>query len=81
MPFRIYVYYNAADTSRDPDDIHTTELGYKNKEKDAVKLANDFIKNKFFHKDTKLNKTKKGYSATDFCSYGSTIKIEEIQID
>ncbi len=83
MAYRIYTEVNYADTCRDADDIHITELGYRNKLADALLLANDFIKNNFFHKDTELheNKGENLYEATDFCSYGKTIYVKQIQIE
>ena len=83
MAYRIYKEINFADTCRDADDIHTTELGYKNKLEDALSVAKNYIKEHFFHKDTELHKCKKSnnYEATDFRSYGATIYVEEIIID
>ncbi len=83
MAYRIYTDVNLADTCRDSDNIHTTELGYKNNLDDALLLANTFIKEHFFHKDTELYKNKgmNLYTATDFCSYGKTIYVEKIKID
>lgn len=81
MAYRIYTYYNAADTCRDPDDIHTEELGYKNELEDALIVANNYIKKHFLHKDTELIKIGKNeWHATDFCSYGSTIIVKKIII-
>mgnify|MGYP001769064602 CR=1 FL=1 len=82
MAYKIYTSVNYADTCRDPDDIHFKDLGYKNELEDAIILANNYIKNHFFHKDTQLIEHKNGsFSATDFCSYGKTIIIEPIKID
>ena len=80
MPYRIYRYVNCADTCRDADDIITTEMGYKKSVDDALLIANDYIKNHFFHKDTVLHKSGNNYRATDFCSYGVTICVDEIII-
>jgi len=81
--FRIYKQVNYADTCRDADDIRVTEISYKNKLEDAIVVANNYIRKNFFHKDTELHKCKdsNNYQATDFCSYGETIYIEEINID
>lgn len=83
MAYKVFTKVNYADTCRDADDIHCENLGYKNELKDAVKLANDYIKEHFFHKETELRKSSDSiiYTATDFCSYGKTINIEEIKID
>ena len=82
MLYRIFKSVNYADTCRDADDIHITELGYKNNLDDAKLVANDYIKKHFFHKNTELRKHKDGsFSATDFCSYGKTIKIQPIKGD
>ena len=80
MLYRIFKSVNYADTWRDADDIHITELGYKNSLDDAKSVANDYIKKHFFHKNTELRECKDGsFSATDFCSYGETIKIQPIK--
>lgn len=83
MPYKIYTRQNLADTSRDPDDYVYETIGYRIYENAAVSLAEDFIKTRFFHKDTQLklvesNKENHIYRATDFCSYGRTIIIEEV---
>ena len=80
--YKIYTVRNLADTIRDHDDIVTTELGYTRKLEVAIHKAKDYIANSFFHKDTDLKKSSDGsYSATDFCSYGATIRIEVIDIE
>ena len=82
MIYRIFKIVDYADTCRDSNDIHITELGYKNSLDDAKLVANDYIKKHFFHKDTELRKCKEGsFSATDFCSYGATIEIQPIKAD
>ena len=82
MAYRIYTERNLADTTRDPDQIVTEELGYKYELEDAKLIANDYIKTRFFHKDTSIIERRNGtFTATDFCSYGETIIIEPINID
>lgn len=80
--YRVYTSVNYADTCRDPDNIHIEELGfYGNKEK-AISITTDFIKNRFFHKNTKLTETKNNdLYATDFCSYGKTIYVIKIKVE
>lgn len=83
MPYKIYTEQNLADTCRDPDDYVYNTIGYCKHENAAISLAETFIKEHFFHKDTKLkllpsNKNNHVYRATDFCSYGKTIIIEEV---
>jgi hypothetical protein len=79
--FRIYKTVNYADTTRDADDIETTELGLMADEKEAVEIAKTYIKHNFAVRNTKLNKYKNGfYTATDFCSYGATICIEKLEL-
>jgi hypothetical protein len=82
MAYKIYTERNLADTSRDPDNYVYQQLGYKNKLEDAVAVANEHIKKRFFKKDTKLKKGEGNivFRALDFCSYGAEIIIEEIQI-
>lgn len=83
MAYKIYTKVNFADTCRDPDDIHYKDVGYKNGLSDAVKIANDYIQENFFRKDTQLRKGEGNiiFTALDFCSYGERIIIEEIKID
>ena len=80
--YRIYKQMNAADTWRDPDDIHIEELGYKQSLNDALEFVQDYITKNFFRKDTKIHKRKDGtYYAIDMCSYGWIIEIKPIEID
>ena len=81
VAYRIYTEYNCADTCRDPDDIHTTEIGYKHTLKDALLFAKNYIKENFSNKDIELHKNKNNHEATDFCSYGKTIHVKEMMID
>lgn len=78
LAYKIYTKKNLADTSRDPDKYIYEDLGYKNNLDDAVKMATDYIQKRFFHKDTKLKKGKGNiiFTASDFCSYGAEIIIE-----
>lgn len=83
MPYKIYTQQNLADTCRDPDDYVYDTLGYRNDLNEAILVAENFIKTRFFHKDTKLrarepNEEAEVYHATDFCSYGKTIIIKEV---
>lgn len=81
MIYRIYTETNFADTCRDPDEIQIVELGYKKNLKDALKIANNYIKTKFFHNDTKLRLNQDGsYSAVDFRSYGAKIVVKPIKL-
>ncbi len=81
MAYRIYTKKNLEDTTRDPDEIVIKELGYKHDLDDAKSVANEYIKTRFFHKDTELKERKDGtYNATDFCSYGAIIIVESIDI-
>lgn len=79
--YRIYTRVNFAETSRDKDDIHTEEVGYKKTLKSAIETANDYIKEHFCRSEFKVKKNKDGsYSATDFCSWGETIIIESKEV-
>ena len=78
--YHIYTQRNLADTMRDPDDIVTEQLSYCQSLDQAFKVAKDYIKNRFFHKNTKLTKSGTGYVASDFCSYGATLYIKEIEV-
>ena len=83
IAYKIYTERNLADTCKDRDEYVYEQLGYKNNLDDAIKIANEYIQDRFFRKDTQLTK---GHGnivlrALDFCSYGAEIKIEEIFID
>jgi len=81
MAYRIYTERNLADTTRDPDEMVYEELGYKFDLDEAKLVANDYIKTRFFHKDTELKKRNNvTYTATDFASYGATVIVESITI-
>jgi hypothetical protein len=81
MIYRIYKRINYSDTIRDPDDICVTELGYKQKLKDAIEIAEEYIKEHFINSNTKLHKNEDGsYGALDFCSYGAYIEIQPINL-
>jgi hypothetical protein len=80
--YRIYTEKNYADTSRDPDDIHIEELGYKSNLDDALDIARAYIKESFINKEDKLREDNNGnYFAHDFRSYGVTIHIKKINVN
>lgn len=81
MAYRIFTSVNYAMTSRDADDISIDTIGYKDRLEDALEVANKFIKKEFLHKDTELRKYENNYTATDFCSWGKTIVVKQIDID
>lgn len=79
--FRIHKEINCADTSRDLDDIHTTELGFAETIDIALNFVEDHIKKHFFRKDATIKKCNDGsYIAIDVCSYGAIIYITPIGI-
>lgn len=80
MGYKIYTRVNLAETSRDPDDIRVENLGCKDNLEQAIDLANKFIKDRFFNKNTQLKKQGHNYTATDFCSWGKTIVVAPINI-
>lgn len=79
--YRVYTKVNAADTYRDPDEIHIKELGYKSGTDLVREFCEKHIKEHFFKKDTELDETTAGFYATDTCSYGATLVAELIEID
>lgn len=82
IAYRIYSKVNCADTWYDPDDIHITELGYKQSLEDALELVQKRISSHFFRKDAKISKRNDGsFEAVDFCSYGATVIIEPITLE
>jgi hypothetical protein len=82
MSYVIYKEINLADTWRDTDNIVKETLAYKNNFNDALSFGYSYIKNNFLKKDTKFHKYNNinNYRATDFCSYGETVYIDEIKI-
>jgi hypothetical protein len=79
--YKVHTERNLADTSREPDNIVTKEICHKGFETDAISVMEEYIKKNFFHKDTQPIKTSYGWSATDFCSYGETIRITKINVE
>jgi hypothetical protein len=77
--YRIYTVVNAADTCRDPDDLHYTELGYAENLEEVKLFAEKYIKQHFVNKDTQLHQHNGQWLASDFCSYGATIVIEKME--
>ena len=80
--YRIYTLVNAADTMRDPDDIHETELAYKDDRKKAKKFIEEYIKEKFSKPDeAKIYEDESGFRATNFISYGQTIIAKKVIVE
>ena len=81
MAYRIYTETNSADTTRDPDDIHQTELCYKATKKLTLLFLKQYISKHFVSKETEVYKTKTGFKAIDFCSYGEVLYAEKVTIE
>lgn len=80
--YRIYTRCNAADTMRDPDDIHIKELCYKSTIEKAKEFVETYIKEHFFKPEkTPIHEDESGFRATNFVSYGETIIAKKIIID
>lgn len=80
--YRIYTTYNAADTTRDPDEIYTTDICYRSTRKGAMKRIRAYIDAHFFRPDdVVISEYEGGLRATNFVSYGETIIAEKITID
>lgn len=77
--YKVYIWFNAADTCRDPDDICVVKTKYLPSLKEAKKYAKTYIKENFFHENTKLIRIKKdNYRAVDFCSYGKILELTKV---
>ena len=73
--------YNAADTCRNPDDIHTTKLGTFSTLDLAKSAALKYRDEKFFRKDVEFFiDRRKLLCLMDICSYGTWLNIEEIEV-
>lgn len=74
--------YNAADTCRDPDDIHTQKLGVFSSLALAKAAALKYRDDHFFHKEADFYSHDGKVFLSDFCSYAVrlTITEDEIQI-
>jgi hypothetical protein len=73
--------YNAADTCRDPDDIHTEKLGAFSSLELAKATALKYRDEHFFRKDVEFFiDRRKLLCLMDICSYGTWLNIEEIEI-
>ena len=79
--YKIYTYYNAADTWRDADDYHYTDICITKTLKKAKEIADMYIKEHFLNKDTKLRRHNEGYYyAHNPVSWGQTIVIKPVEI-
>ena len=73
--------YNAANTSRDPDDIHTTKLGTFSSLDLAKTAALKYRDEHFSRKDVEFFiDRRKLLCLMDICSYGTWLNIEEIEV-
>lgn len=79
--YRLYIYRNLADTSRDSDNIETIKDEFYTTLEKAKIDANIYIKNHFLHKDSKLSGSGDNWSTVDFCSYGAVIKISKVKVN
>ena len=81
--YRIYASVNAADTCRDPDDIHITELGFASSEEHAAAFMNKYIREHFFahdKNDYKVYKSGNDLRAQEYCSWGRTLCADHMNI-
>ena len=79
--YKVYTYYNAADTWRDSDDYHYTDICITTTLKKAKEIAENYIEEHFFDKSIKLRKHEEGYYyAHNPISWGRTIIIKPIDM-
>lgn len=77
--YRVYTEVNYADTWRDPDDFHHNEIGYYADLYSAQDAAVRYIRDRFFHSDTKLTLHEDGtYRAVDCTSWGAMVVIRGV---
>jgi len=73
--------YNAADTCRDPDEIHTKKLGVFGSLEYAKRVALKYRDEHFFRKDVDFFVDRRGLMCLmDICSYGTWLNITEDEI-
>jgi hypothetical protein len=74
--WRVYKHQNFADTSRDPDNIEITELGYFHKLEDAKKAVERKL-----NSGTRLHRLKDGsWYTSEMGSYAPSYYIEPIKV-
>ena len=74
--------YNAADTCRDADDIHTHQEGIYSTIEKALVAGRTYVKLKFCTKDSKFYEQPDGsWKYTECCSYGTTLTITPINVE
>jgi hypothetical protein len=79
--YRIYTRVNAADTCRDLDDYHYTELCYKSSPEKAKEYIEEYVKEHFFKpEETRIYEDEDGFHATNFVSYGATIFAKKVEV-
>lgn len=79
--YKVHTERNLIDDNRSQNNIITNEICYMKLETDAISLMVDHIKKNFFNKNTQPIKTPYGWSATDFCLCGETIRITKINVE
>jgi len=73
--------YNAADTCRDPDEIHTVKLGVFSSLEHAKQVALKYRDEHFFRKDVDFFIDCRGLLCLmDICSYGTWLNITEDEV-
>jgi len=78
--YKVYSYYNSADTSRDPDEYHYTQHGvYSLLSKAKLKATDVMEKSRSYGKLTECDDG--CFRANEFCSYGSTLVIELLEVE
>lgn len=78
--YRIYQFFNIADTCSEPDNLVFEEFGFTDSLEKAKSLVKEIIKTEFFCKDTEILPNVNGsFYAQDFCSYGATVVIERMR--
>lgn len=86
--YRIYYEINYAETSRDEDEICTTELKVivgENAREKTREFCQNYMEEHFLNMDnefrSELHETENGFSAIDFRSWGKHLKAERLEVD
>jgi hypothetical protein len=83
IPISVYSLrssYNSADTWRDPDEFHATQLGVFSSYEMAAKAAEKYRDEQFFNKSVQICGSSPKWYLSDTCSYGTALIIEKINV-
>ena len=78
--FQIKVWYNAAETSRDADDVHTIDEKYFSNVNLAVEYMKKYVEESFCNAD-RFRVIDGLLICSDICSWGRIIELKRIEVE